>query len=1103
MNSPPITIVIPVCQAAGTLAAAVRAIFEHTEYSDWQVIVVDDGAPAGEVAAAMPKQRNLRVIRQANGGLPRALNAGFAAAAGRDVVRLHADVVIETAGWLRLLVETAYAHPRCGVVGARLVYPDGRIQSEGRDLISGLGWQLRHCDRKSFLPETVGGQRAEVDAVPGALAYYRRDALDEIGGLDEGYGPTGFEDDDYCFAARRLGYKVWVEPAVRAVHYCRAAPPTFPPARSASERMLFQLIRGMKQTVSRLQAERWQVKWGWHPFYPDLNEVRRLYGETEICWRIGEALRFKPSQDYPSVDCCLVTWNSLAYLRRTLETLARVDYPADRIRVIVANNGSNDGTPEYLEQLARSYPFSLTTLNLPLNCGVAVGLNFAIQAGSGELVARLDDDIVLPTDWLKLMLGDLRQRPFAGAVGLKTLGDDDRRAIQWAAETRQPHVYSHADEPDAGQADLLTRVPYVAGCCVLYRRDAIRRCGLVDVRYGPTQVDDIDHSTALAHAGFEILCEGRSSVLHKRTSGLDRSAPGLANSTANWHKFFGKWGDDALAVLDHALLLSREGRCLPPDGDTSAWMDCGPSAGIFPRREATIEPESDQVIRRLYEARNAPTPSGSELHALADFYLASARTLEVEGDIRGAADAILVVINFAPTRLEAYQALAAVYSRLGQSSLGQTVARRGLNLFPHDSRLRQLADLGAEQVAVAEKAAIAAARQFIAPVHAASAGWTSGSTPRVLLVKAFQPRGFSDDLAYLTEYRDQLRLAGIHAEIQAVPQPDPRGCDVVHLWGGVRPHQTLAQLKAVRVLAPQLPIVLTPSFEDWAAARWNGLAINAVFARPTQQLWELGLNDFAAGKLAVSGEPRPERSRLALLGTEIGLLQRQLFQQADHLLPFTAAETGQIERLFGLNLRSTELPTGAGRPELSGASADPFVKQYRLRDFVLMTGPVEPSRNHLAALYALHGGNWPALIVGPQPDVSYLAACRKLAPRGSLFIESLSPEMMRSAYRAARIFLAPAWVEASSHDAVEAAFAGCSLALSDRLNECASFAGGAQFFDPDRHFAIRAAVQAAWSAHPARKADREAFAARLALRHDWSVVIPTAVAAYESLLVRA
>jgi len=1100
MNPMPVTIVIPFYRQAATLAACLRALYTHTSHPDWQVIVVDDGG-VEDLRAAMPKAANLTVIRRVNGGVARALNAGFRAAAGRDVVRLHADVVIETSDWLNQLAAAAYQHPQTAAVGVRLVSPDGRIQSEGRSLVTGLGFHRLHASLRAFQPETAGGKRAEVDSVSGALAYYRRAALDEVGGLDEGYGPAWFEDDDFCFAARRLGYKVFVEPAVRAVHYARSAPPTFGVTKRPGDQVLASLVRGFKETVLKLQARRWEEKWGWHPFYPDVNEIRRLYEGTEVLWRIGEPLRFKPSQEFPTVDCCVVTWNSLGMIKRTLESLAKVDYPADRIRVIVTNNGSTDGTTEYLAELAASYPFELTAINLPCNAGVSAGLNFAFEAGQSELVARLDDDIVLPRDWLAVLLNDLRQRPFAGVAGLKTIGDDDRRAIQWGPGQMYPHSHSHGEEPDAGQASGLTRVSHIPGCCNLFRRDALRRGGQIDVRYSPTQCDDLDHCLVLIQAGYEVLHEGRTHVLHKRTTGLDRSAAGTANLNANYAKLYGKWGDDIFEVVENTLIFSREGRYLPLDGDTSDCLARGPAPGEFPRKATNLDAHTERFIRQIYEGQGGTIPAGTELYSLVDQHLARARALERDGNLRAAGDAILIVVNFAPTRVEGYRALAAHHRDLGQSALARTAARRGLHLSPQDPVLIELSQVTAEMIRTREAAVVQASRP--PSVEAESASWSVTESPRVLLVGSYQRRPGNDELSYVREYRVQLIAAGIRAELSLAPQPDPRGFDVAHLWNSSQPHETLSQIKAIRALRPATPILLTPSYCDLALGKWNGRLVSSIFMRSTRAQIELGLAEFAAGKIVVTGETKPDASPFALQASELGAVQRRLFQAADRLLPFTAEEGALINLSFGVDVPFAPLPAGVDTAALAAASAAAFFKQYRLRDFVLMVGPVKPSRNQIIPLLALQSGSVPVVVIGEHVNPDYVAACRKAAPPGSLFLESLSPELMAGAYRAARVFVAPAWAQANLECALAAAFAGCSLALSEQLADRAKFAGYSQFFNPSSLAGIRVAVQTALSGHSARAALRPGLTERLAAIHDWSVVVRSATASYESVLAHA
>jgi GT2 family glycosyltransferase len=602
MTIRPVTVVIPLHNDQPTVVACVRAVLARTDHPDWKLLVVDDGSTDGGPEALRAAFPQVQIIRQNRAGVSRALNTAITRPdhAGRDIVRLHADVVVETPGWLHQLSSAAHEGPGAAVVGARLLFPDGRIQSEGRSFITGLGMHLQHRDRRAFTPEGAAGPVTEVDSVSGALAYYRRDAFDQIGRLDENYGCCWMEDDDYCVAVRHLGHRVCVHPGVQGVHYTRTLAPGFQPHVQGSGPELKQVSYLLKDAATHLQAEYWQSKWGWDPYHPDLGEIRRLHGHTAICWQIGERLAYRPTDPTPTVDCCLVTWNTLPLLKRCLESLAATDYPADRIQVYIADNGSTDGTLAYLDGLADSYPFPIHVVKLAVNTGAPIGFNFAVAAGTGELVARLDDDIILPRDWLRPLVADLHLRPYAGCVGPKIINDNPTRTVQCGPYRNFPAIFGHDDEPDLGQADYLSRTTHVRGCCNLYRRDVFKRCGLFDPRFSPSQFDDPDHHLALIQAGYEVLYDGRVSVVHKLNNGLARSMAGLSNQLGNASKMFGKWGNDVFEVLERSLDLSREGRFLPDDGDTSAWLSRTPPAASFPRRVAG-RPKQLGMIQRIYD----------------------------------------------------------------------------------------------------------------------------------------------------------------------------------------------------------------------------------------------------------------------------------------------------------------------------------------------------------------------------------------------------------------------------------------------------------------------------------------------------------------------
>ena len=555
MTNRPVSIIVASYNNIKTLPACLQSIWDTAGAGNWDVIVVDDGSTDGSLEY-LKKQKNIRVIQQNRMGTANAINAGIAVAGKRDFIRVHADIVIETPGWISLLQNAALEQPKAGVVGARLVFPDGRIHSVGRSIVNGLGLHDRHANRRMFQPDKDGpASIQEVDSVSGALAYYRREAYDRVGRFDPNYWPSWIEDDDYCFAVRDKNYKVYVNPQVRAIHFTPTWSPTAQPVLGRADTI--QKYVGTKNSIiSHFHVSYWEKKWGWDPLFPDLNEVRRLYGDTEVCWKIGASLKYQPAEGSPTVDVCLVTWNSLNVLKRCMESLAQTDYPADRMTVYVVNNGSVDNTQQYLDQLVGEFPFKLNVTHLPLNAGAQTALNWGFIQGNGEMVAKLDDDIVLPPNWLASLTNVFCLRPYAGVVGPKVLNDNDNNTIQCGGFQSFPNIYGHEDEIDTGQANYLARAYHVRGCCNLYRRDALEAIGLLDIRYSPSQYDDVDHHVALGAAGYEVIYDGRAEIIHKLSDGAARSYAAISNQQANQHKLIGKWGADIFEILDKSLDLS-------------------------------------------------------------------------------------------------------------------------------------------------------------------------------------------------------------------------------------------------------------------------------------------------------------------------------------------------------------------------------------------------------------------------------------------------------------------------------------------------------------------------------------------------------------------
>jgi GT2 family glycosyltransferase/glycosyltransferase involved in cell wall biosynthesis len=1098
---PPVAIVIPVFNDAATLAACVRSVLTHTDYPDWKILVVDDGS-TDQGAAALGDLPRVTVVRRERGGVAAALNTGFAEAQGCDVVRLHADTIPESApDWLKRLAEAAYASPQTGIVGVRLVYPDGKIYAEGRTIVAGLGMHIQHSNRRAFQADGGPGPLQEVDTVPGALAYYRREVIDRVGGLDVNYGPAWMEDDDFCISARLLGYKVMVQTGVKAVHYTRGPAPSFRVMLPGSETATSKLLSHIKQACNRTQADYWEAKWGWHPYYPDLGEIRRLYGETQICWAIGERLRYRPSSATPAVDCCLVTCNTLGLLRRCLDSLARTDYPADKLQVYITDNASTDGTPEYLADLATHFPFKLRHIRLEVNTGCPVGLNFALADGQGELVARLDDDIVLPPDWLRLMVGDFTRRPFAGCVGPKIINDDDGQTIQCGPFRHYPGLYGHEDEVDAGQADYVARCSHVRGCCNLYRRDIFARCGTFDARYSPTQFDDPDHHIAVIQAGFEIIYDGRVRVLHKLNNGLGRTHLALSNQQANQNKMYGKWGSDVWEVIERSIDLSREGRYLPDDCDTSTWLALGPTPEQYPRWiDGPLTQIGASLVPHYDELAMADTTETVQL--LVQEHIEMAEVTARNKAPRHALDILHSAVNLAPARIPVLAALARQYCALGQSAVGSAIA--------HRARLLDPAAVGLSALVLP---AVPVADQTLAPVQlqrvneigesavtvAVPTGGNAGSGLRVLMVNTFEPRISGGDMHQVKKTMQYLQKLGVHVDLCCTPRPDPRGYDVVHLWNSWFPVQTLGQIKAIRAWRPGVPVVHSPIFWDMREKCWADAAIPMVFsqaATPAQLRESLAL--VANGRLTVNGRTRQDPRESNYRGYDT--YQSGIFHLVDHLLPQSRAEVANLAKVHGIDKPFTLVRNGAETAVFDRATPDWFVQNYGLKDFVLSVGLVEPRKNQLMLLQALREKSVPVVIIGRYYDRRYYQLCQKVAPKGTLFIEHLPHEHLASAFKAAKIHALPSWMECASFANVEAALCSCALAVSDRTSEKEYFGDNAYYCDPASVDSIRAGVMAAYQNHARDTAKRTRLVEQFRTEFTWERAAAATLEGYQAAI---
>lgn len=215
-DEPLASIVIPVHDHFAHTLACLRALAADAGRIPFEIILVDD-ASSDDTALRVRGIEGLRVVTlKQNAGFIAACNAGAAIAHGDWLVFLNNDTIVQP-GWLDALIGTFTEHPSAGLVGAKLVYPDGRLQEAGAIVFAdGSGW---NCGRFEDPRAPAWNFVREVDYCSGAAIAIARELFAQLEGFDPHYTPAYYEDTDLAMKVRAFGLRVLYQPAALVVHH--------------------------------------------------------------------------------------------------------------------------------------------------------------------------------------------------------------------------------------------------------------------------------------------------------------------------------------------------------------------------------------------------------------------------------------------------------------------------------------------------------------------------------------------------------------------------------------------------------------------------------------------------------------------------------------------------------------------------------------------------------------------------------------------------------------------------------------------------------------------------------------------------------------------
>lgn len=225
---PDVSVVIVNWNTRDLLQQTLESLHRETHHVDFETIVVDNGSADGSVELVRQEWEHVRLIAlPENRGFAGGNNVGFREARGRYVLLLNSDTIVLPTT-LDGMVRFLNGHPGAGCIGCRHLNPDGTLQRSMDSFPSLLNDFLSYSElhrlpvflpllRRRFPWWSDHDRVREVGWVNGACMMVRREVIEQVGGLDEGYFIYA-EELDWCYRMYQAGWTVHFTPEAEIIH---------------------------------------------------------------------------------------------------------------------------------------------------------------------------------------------------------------------------------------------------------------------------------------------------------------------------------------------------------------------------------------------------------------------------------------------------------------------------------------------------------------------------------------------------------------------------------------------------------------------------------------------------------------------------------------------------------------------------------------------------------------------------------------------------------------------------------------------------------------------------------------------------------------------
>ncbi len=324
------------------------------------------------------------------------------------------------------------------------------------------------------------------------------------------------------------------------------------------------LLSGDKETGLARLEKLWK-RMSWHPQLT-LKLHALLHPDTPT------------TSNLSNVAVLLYSWNKADLLESTLAALAKTDLLSAKIFVL--DNGSTDRLPQVVRQAKALFPQgAFESVTLPINVGAPAARNWLLSLPAvrkAKWVAFLDDDVELPANWLTHLVSAAEANDEPDVVGCCVTSAAKPRTVQSADyhllpprngpktfEDYQENILvfdNCANDFDLGLFSYSRPGTSVSGCCHLLSMASVEQCGDFDIRFTPTQFDDLERDLRLGREGLRIHYAGNLNIRHIQHSSLAKaqSLKSIGHVFGNKIKLEGKYSQAEVQELSAGMATRLE-----------------------------------------------------------------------------------------------------------------------------------------------------------------------------------------------------------------------------------------------------------------------------------------------------------------------------------------------------------------------------------------------------------------------------------------------------------------------------------------------------------------------------------------------------------------